>query len=588
MGRQLAVRRVPRIVGALVVLLALFSFVSVAHAITEPPEYWVHLEDGNYGFENEHHKIIDQYTPAEKEVIDRRVTELSADVSDAEVSASNVEGYKASDGAFVTKTYENLDTGKPYGTPGEWEVGDELGEVGESEGFLPSLTDVIGAVGDAGAVVGAGYLGVKIGEGIDDIFGLPTFSSIEEGSGSEGEHVHWEYRKFEWERFQVDNVPDTSVKCKSWGPVGRELQDGGVCMGVASEWAGEGRQVDGEGDPVSSWYEFSGRYGPEYGPVTSKNQVGESYPIFLPFGGVKYFKEGDEAATYIQVEDYKEALDARDECLADQPPIAETATPCELPAVHPATTPTFTPAEKEVEKPRRPHVPIPDIDTTEIAAPLPAYVTHESTDLKPVEGPAPENPTLPEILPVEHDELYTHYRERLESEGLTNIQEHVLPEISINPDVGPNEVSSVSPATGTKVSPDTEVNIDVNPDNAPVPEESTSHVGPPSEPGFNLPRFGVVCKGFPFGVPCWLAKVVESWSQTSEPPEWGINGFNVRGKKIEGAKFKLAVLEPVMEVLRPTMVAFATIGLVLLFYKFAKGGGPPSGGGSESLEGNED
>ena len=32
-----------------------------------------------------------------------------------------------------------------------------------------------------------------------------------------------------------------------------------------------------------------------------------------------------------------------------------------------------------------------------------------------------------------------------------------------------------------------------------------------------------------------------------------------------------------MEVVRPAMLIFATIGLVLLFFRFAKGGGPPSG-----------
>jgi hypothetical protein len=35
---------------------------------------------------------------------------------------------------------------------------------------------------------------------------------------------------------------------------------------------------------------------------------------------------------------------------------------------------------------------------------------------------------------------------------------------------------------------------------------------------------------------------------------------------------------PVMEKVRPVMIVFATIGIVLLFYRLAKGGSPASGG----------
>ena len=117
--------------------------------------------------------------------------------------------------------------------------------------------------------------------------------------------------------------------------------------------------------------------------------------------------------------------------------------------------------------------------------------------------------------------------------------------------------------------------------------EPAGGIGAPTLPGFKIPSFGALCEGFPFGVPCWLFSTIESWSGAGSAPEWGIEGFSVLGHEVHGTKFKLSHLEPIMEKARIAMLLFCTIGLVLLFYNFAKGGSPPSGGGIGDTGGKE-
>lgn len=208
---------------------------------------------------------------------------------------------------------------------------------------------------------------------------------------------------------------------------------------------------------------------------------------------------------------------------------------------------------------------------------------HEEVGTKsPEEIEELETQKLLEIPPIGHDELYTQYKTRVETAGFTDIQEHVLPESGIDTKVGPEEVTTVSPAPGSEQSPSTKVDVDVNPEDAPVPEDTHAAIPGPTQPGIKFPRFAVLCKGFPFGVPCWIAETISGWSASATAPEWGVNEIEVYHHKIPPIKFNLAELEPIMEYVRPAILIFATIGLVLLFFSFAKGGGPPSGGNSDT------
>lgn len=210
-----------------------------------------------------------------------------------------------------------------------------------------------------------------------------------------------------------------------------------------------------------------------------------------------------------------------------------------------------------------------------------------STEVNVIENPSTEHfPVAVPSINYGH-ETGTQYKERLETEGWTKVQVKQLTETSTDPHIGPDQASYTQPATGTETAPGraTDITVEANPSTAPVPETGGG-IGGPTLPGFKMPHFGVLCKGFPFGVPCWLIHTIESWSGTAEAPEWGIDEFSIKGYKIPGYKFHLSRLEPIMEKVRPAMLIFVTIGLVLLFYNFAKGGSPPSGGGNDNTPGS--
>jgi hypothetical protein len=184
---------------------------------------------------------------------------------------------------------------------------------------------------------------------------------------------------------------------------------------------------------------------------------------------------------------------------------------------------------------------------------------------------------IPAPLPLETG---ADYKTELEDDGFMDITVNTLPESAEDPSTGPEGAAYSVPASGTWVVPETHITVEQNPDTAPVPAEAGRGIEGPSEPGIKLPSFPVLCRGFPFGVPCWLMQTIEGWSSSAVAPEWGIENLEIDGHHITG-KFKLSQLEPIMEKVRPAMVIFATIGLVLLFYGFAKGGGPPSGSASD-------
>lgn len=210
--------------------------------------------------------------------------------------------------------------------------------------------------------------------------------------------------------------------------------------------------------------------------------------------------------------------------------------------------------------------------------------TKEEVEAAPLTVPIPQP-----------NELATIYATEVETAGFTSPKPevYVLSEASSNPSEGPSDVGFVTPSPGSREKTGTKVTIGENPPDVGPP--SGGVVGPPTEPGWKLPKFGVLCQGFPFGVPCWLVKTLEGWSTTAKAPELGIEEFTAKvgghEKQIPTAKFDFAKLEPIMEKVRPVMVAFATIGIVLLFFRFAKGGSPDSsskGGEADTNQGGGD
>lgn len=112
-------------------------------------------------------------------------------------------------------------------------------------------------------------------------------------------------------------------------------------------------------------------------------------------------------------------------------------------------------------------------------------------------------------------------------------------------------------------------------------------LGPPNLPGLHFPNIAPLCHNFPFGVPCWLYQSIANWSGTAAVPSFTIGSFSVGGKSVPGATVNLESLEPVMVKVRPFILLFSVVGLVLLFYSFARGGGPAPGEQTELFDGSD-
>ncbi len=159
--------------------------------------------------------------------------------------------------------------------------------------------------------------------------------------------------------------------------------------------------------------------------------------------------------------------------------------------------------------------------------------------------PSDKSPGLLTIPTPTPDELYTDYSNQLTTDGFTNFSENVLSDSNTNTSVGPNAVSTVSPAPGSQVEPDTAIAIDVNPSDAPSPSSSGGGFlpGPPAA-GVTLPAIPTPCGtiggsnsvigtnsgggfNFPFGVPCWIVATLGQFKTTPTAPHvsWPVAPF---------------------------------------------------------------
>jgi hypothetical protein len=514
--------------------------------------------------------------------------------------------------------------GKLFTTPGEAEVGDEIIAEGVAEGTLPTLAAV--AAGLNGVIVGIGgpiVAGVALGVGVDELLGIPAMEELTGGSNIEVEAYNASYEAV-WphdEEVELGEVAACGVsalysamKAQSGFSTGEvcefpSLQEAGfwVYEGALHECTGGIKCVQYEGgctqDVGYNAFGFAG--GTWWGYNKEGNCESVLLPDECPKGTVwfdcvienkgsrevnlQFYSPLSEMFAYAAIPSKlsEESLKSKQKHVSGtgstsaMPAIPEPVTPpvpADVPApatdkiIHTAPRKPSPHEEKECEEEK----------CTKIK-PVPLFPPVETSPPGTPEIPNPEDPTVPK---PGVNELYTDYKAKVEAAGFPNVSENVLPDTSIDPEVGPNDVADVNPQPGTKAEPSTPVRVDVNPADAPNPrvpgEAGGGGIGPPTEPGLHFPKIGVLCTGFPFGVPCWLASTISSWSGTAVAPEWGFEGLKIEGHTITSAKFKLSRLEPIMEYVRPAMVGFATIGLVLLFFSFARGGGPPSGSGGDS------
>ena len=567
----------------LILLLAFFAMPSVALA----EDYLIHNEDGGVDLYESESAFEHGDTP----IYEWTGTEWAAENADLEAEANEM-GYYNADGTsgFVNQFGSPDNVGLGGGEAGcptcedatdlhSWaveqgndldpEVAEGLDELGEAAGTLPedvgasSLGEVALAAGQFTLAVG---VGVVLGNTIDQLFGFPAFEL-----------------KKEEERIHETSSHTCTVSHLTPGH--------GIPFRTVEEEVGVFFELTEPGYYISCGGRAeTGRLG-----IYSKTYpVEESgYPDGFPGAQhTKQFKVYEKVSnpgsdSEIRGVIYETYSWFSNECEVN----ADTIT-TESSGFHPGCVPTGIPAlgkkptgeQSKIPQvsppaktePQRPTVPEHTIVKVLEIKKVREVLEKHSPRQKEAEKEAEKELLLP---PAQANETATQYNARIRAMGFTDTEVIRLTEAEENSQVGPDGVAGVEPEPGHEYAPKTEIKVEENPATVSPPE--TTGVGPPTEPGLKLPSFAVLCKGFPFGVPCWLAETISSWSATGKAPEWGLEEIEIDHTKIPSGKFNLAKLEPEMEIIRPAILIFATIGIVLLFFSFAKGGGPPSGGGAE-------
>lgn len=525
-----------------------------------PDETWTQWEVGS-GAEKGKYVPYKNYSAGEYQKIENLEEGLNVDSGTSGQTAEIVHDITTRQVDYDAEMTNLLRTRREYLNPNEELVGDEVVDDAAADGIFPSITEIAGAM-PYGAAIGAFAVGVGIGDGIDALVGLPTVTELFGGTGA----TEPESRVIGivWSN-QYSLSPHT--ECDYFRIEGFGAPEHGVCWEVNRK-----NTIFKE-----TWQRVE--YLPEmYEYKWVLHEIEHSNSRFGVAEGDEYERvicpEDDlcgtsEGTLLLYQSQYSLKLKAfpAPSYEASSEHHGELHGGSTLPKTEPLTVPVY-PKEQKGYKP-----------ATE-------WIEHEREGdelpglKEPHEVPIP-NPINPEIPQIKPNEVYTEYKTELETNGFTNIEEHVLPETYIDPNTGPEGVVSVSPNPGTRAEPSTKVDVNVNPDNAPVPAEPPGGIPPVTPPGIHFPELHLLCTTMPFGVPCWLVKQLEAFSGASAPPVWSIGPISFSGHEIPEAKIHLSHLEGVMEVVRPFMVLFGTIGIVLLFYRIFTGksirGENPSG-----------
>jgi PASTA domain len=203
----------------------------------------------------------------------------------------------------------------------------------------------------------------------------------------------------------------------------------------------------------------------------------------------------------------------------------------------------------------------------------------------------PSAANMPVLVPApQSHETYAHYIARLQDAGLLG-QVNYLPDSSPDLAYGPDEVVRTNPRPGTRAVPGTQVSVITNPHSAPdagtapapggggsgvndTPDPNRPAPGPdgrcgPAVPGLNLgPLFSIpLGSAFPFGVFGWLAGTLGGWGGGGIAPKFTVP----MPGSIHDLVIDLAVGEPVMGYVRPTILVISVLGLMWLLASSAAG-----------------
>ncbi len=193
--------------------------------------------------------------------------------------------------------------------------------------------------------------------------------------------------------------------------------------------------------------------------------------------------------------------------------------------------------------------------------------------------------TIPSITP---GETYGQYAAALQSAGvLGRITDVTLSDAAADPSLGPYSVVSTSPSPGTRVAPETNVQVMTNPATTPGSAPGGGAPGTPALPGVVVPTAATPCNVFPFGIPCWLSSQLNALSSTATAPSFSIGlpaaicgrgcALNVNLDHPFGAD-----LSAVMATARPILLVLSFVGLVVWLAGIALGGSTGGGGSAEA------
>ncbi len=549
-----------------------------------PVEGGVLQATGTYSYVDEDGRVLTELT---SEAYKYYATDLEASAIDGGAvkglsPSSEVEGISSAQDAESLKWVEGMELD---GTTLPTSVSEGFDATAATAGFMPSVGTMLGAVSEVTVGAAAFQVGVEIGNGIDSFFGLPEWEEFGLQGSDEGPLIEYiqkvpaEY-KADWR-----NRGESEIE----GPTGWYI--GGCLTSLEPTWY-----------PSSPWYVEHGRYGtPEtyYCNGDLKEPAGGEEIPSKDEGLVTWFVCETPAEVFAKC--YSSSLQRQYNTSGPQiegipfreGPLTNTETEANrreaeknqsvnktlnLPSV-PKTPEISPPAKHKVGTGKLypgTHVPYeasPEFEKTSLKE-LPAVKElqkgaeehHETRTEKELE----EGLVIPSPNPTEHGE---EFKERLEREGFTKVELKTLPETEVDSSVGPYDVAEVSPAEGSLVAPDRDVDVTQNPASAPEPGSSGA-LGSPTLPGIHLPDLGVLCTKFPFGVPCWLYEEFDGWATTAVVPKWTIPiEVPSLGWKTE-LLINLSFMESAMEeYIRPTIIALSVIGLLVLFYGFATGGG---------------
>lgn len=555
-------------VGALFVLLPVVAFGSIASELsprtlkqgyTQPGLY--ELDDGSsalLGNRSGKVSVLKRYSTTEAEGIARRLRGLEVNSGATGQTSDVVAAMTPADIAASDAMHADL-AGQLTADTAQAIV-DDVGTKARLIGALPSLDTVAAAMPGVVELAGAAYLGVQLGKGIDELLGI---GQLEDAVRVEPGCVFTFTEKCANRVHSFKIVYKTARACNSALPGGFPgPQGGGTCIGM--ELHGEGVhkyrgifcECEGEETELFSISDFYTPTAEAFHPfkdIQVETYAGYPCPFTELNGDCFNYKRGK------QIRDV--AIPQSELCEHQQHVEAGCIT---VPETPPLTVPVQAPKEHE-----------------EVIGPVVPYVAKESEKDYPGIGKEVPNPLNPEIPFPEPSETGTHYVERLEELGFTEVELTDRP--TVEEGIGPFVVTGVTPNPGSREAPTTKIRVEQNPETSPL-ESPGGGIGPPTLPGINLPKFNIACHSFPFGVPCWIVEEFSAWSATSKVPEWETGEYTVHGKKIPSAHVSLAFAEPIMVIVRPFMILFSTIGLVVLFYRWSTGKGVGTTGEGEVQE----